>query len=76
MLKPDDYVKVEFVKENTGESEWMWVEVSSDDSRTAHCVRPARQRARLKRRYTLGQERAVSYDNIREHRTLRPSSPA
>jgi hypothetical protein len=32
VFESGDYVKVKFVMESTGESEWMWIEVSSDDN--------------------------------------------
>ena len=69
MFKPGDYVKVEFVKESTGESEWMWVEVSSDDDAGRIVFGRLDSEAVVNTDLRRGMELAVSYDNIREHRT-------
>ncbi len=64
-----DHIKVEFKDDHTGESEWMWVRVESwDDKRRLvfGCLdnEPVAHASRLR----LGQQLAISYDNIREHR--------
>jgi uncharacterized protein YegJ (DUF2314 family) len=63
-----DHVKIEVVNEESGESEWMWLLVE-------HCVDSERVVfGRLDSEpivitdMRLGQELAVSYDNVREHR--------
>lgn len=68
MYEAGDHVKVEFRDERSGESEWMWVEIDHcDDERRLVFGRLDSQpvvHANLKN----GQELAVSFDNIREHR--------
>lgn len=63
-----DLVKVEFTDDETGESEWMWVEVGqSDDERRVVFGRLDNEPV-VVTKLRLGQEIAVSYDLIREHR--------
>jgi hypothetical protein len=76
VFKPGDYVKVEFVKESTGESEWMWVEVSSDDKANRIVFGRLDSEPVLNADLRRGMELAVSYDNIREHRTAASFRPA
>jgi len=64
-----DYIKVEFVEEGTGESEWMWVKVDSCDDQSRIVFgrldnEPLTHGGKLK----LGQQLAVSYDNVRDHK--------
>jgi hypothetical protein len=75
MFKPGDYIKVEFVKESTGESEWMWVEVSSDDSPRRIVFGRLDSEPVVNTDLRRGIELAVSYDNIREHRTSASFKP-
>jgi uncharacterized protein YegJ (DUF2314 family) len=67
-FEPGDHVKVEFKDDRSGECEWMWVEVDRcDEDRRVVFGRLDSQpvvHANLK----LGQQLAVSFDNIREHR--------
>jgi len=63
VFKPGDYVKVEFVKESTGESEWMWVEVSSDDSARRIVFGRLDTEPVVNADLHRGMELAVSYDN-------------
>ncbi len=63
-----DHVKVEFAGGPSGESEWMWVEVdTSDDERKILFGRLDSQPV-VHTELKVGQELAVSYDQIREHR--------
>jgi hypothetical protein len=65
---PGDYVKVEFTDEQSGESEWMWVQVKScDDDRRLLFGRLGNVPLVHAEKLALGSEIAVSYDNIREH---------
>jgi hypothetical protein len=76
VFKPGDYVKVEFVKESTGESEWMWIEVSSDDSARRVVFGRLDSEPIVNEDLRRGIELAVSYDSIREHRTAGSFRPA
>jgi len=76
VFKPGDYVKVEFVKESTGESEWMWVEVSSDDSARRIVFGRLDSEPIVNADLRRGMELAVGYDNIREHRAAASFKPA
>ena len=63
-----DHVKIEVVRENSGESEWMWLLVErSDDAGRLVFGKLDSQPIAITDMH-LGQELAVSYDNIREHR--------
>lgn len=77
---PGDYVKVEFPDETTGIGEWMWVRVERCDEKE-RMVFGTLDNAPLNDyagTVKLGSELAVSYDQIREHKTaaeFRPKSP-
>jgi hypothetical protein len=66
-----DYIKVEFPDEATGVAEWMWVRVHScDDAKqivfgTLDNAPVNEASGRLK----LGTELAISFTQIREHKT-------
>ena len=64
-----DYLKVEYRDEKSGECEWMWVNVQSvgDGLRVVFGTLDSEPIVNIDLR--LGQELAVSFDNIREHRT-------
>ena len=72
-----DYVKVEFPDETTGIGEWMWVRVERCDEKKRLVFgtldnEPLNDYAgKLK----LGSELAISYDQIREHRTAAELEP-
>jgi uncharacterized protein YegJ (DUF2314 family) len=70
-----DHVKVEFRDEHTGESEWMWVKIDQcDDERRlvfGHLDSQPIVHTNLKN----GQELAVSFDNIKEHRDFSSTRP-
>ena len=63
-----EHVKIEVVDEQSGEREWMWllVERSDEDARLVFGTLDSEPIAITNMR--LGQELAVSYDNIRDHR--------
>ena len=68
---PGDYIKVEFPDEVSGVAEWMWVGVTScDDTKRLVFGRldnaPVNDYAGTLK---LGTQLAISFDQIREHRT-------
>ena len=68
---PGDYVKVEFPDETTGIGEWMWVRVEKCDDKE-RLVFGTLDNAPLNDhagKVKLGSKLAVSYDQIREHKT-------
>jgi hypothetical protein len=70
--EPGDYIKAEFCDDRTGESEWMWVKVSSSDDDRQVVFGKLDSEPIVMTDLGLGMELAVSYDNIRDHR--KPSS--
>ena len=68
MYNPGDHVKVEFAAESSGESEWMWVEVSRSDDASRIVFGKLDSQPVVHTGMKIGQELAVSYDKIREHR--------
>jgi hypothetical protein len=75
VFKPGDYVKVEFVNEGTGESEWMWVQIASDDHERRIVFGHLDSQPVVNTDLRRGMELAVSYDKIREHRTASSFRP-
>ena len=76
LYQPGDFVKAEFSDDDTSESEWMWVEVDrSDDDRRLIFGRLDNQPIVLTK-LKLGQEIAISYDLVREHRQAHTFKPA
>lgn len=69
MYAKGDYVKVEFRDEQSGEVEWMWVKVESDDPAFRIVFGALDSEPIVCTDLRLGQQLAVSYDNIRDHRT-------
>jgi len=64
-----DYVKFEMKDERAGESEWMWLLVDRDDAINRVVFgRLDSEPVVFDSELRLGQELAVSYDNIRESR--------
>jgi len=76
VYKPGDYVKVEFVRESTGESEWMWVEVASDDNERRIVFGRLDSEPIVNTNLRRGMELAVAYDRIRERRSSGSFKPA
>jgi len=69
---PGDYVKVELTDEVTRGSEWMWVRVvRCDEANRLVFGKLDSQPVVFPGGLRLGQELAVSFDNIRDHK--RPS---
>jgi len=61
-------VKFEAKDQSTGENEWMWLLVNdSDDGRIMFGRLDSEPFVNVEMR--LGMEPAVSYDNVRDHRT-------
>jgi uncharacterized protein YegJ (DUF2314 family) len=62
-----DYVKVEFIDEQRGESEWMWVKVDHCDDKNRLVFGRLDNEPAVNVDLKLGMELAVSYNNIREN---------
>src|SRR2546426_479906 len=69
MYAKGDYLKVEFRDEQSGESEWMWVQVESDDPALRVVFGTLDSEPLVCTDLRLGQQIAVGYDTIRDHRT-------
>jgi len=63
-----DHVRVEFADETSGESEWMWVQVDHSDDENRLVFGRLDSQPIVNTSLTVGQELAVSYDKIRDHR--------
>ena len=67
--EPGDYVKAEFRDDVSGESEWMWVKVQyADDADQLIFGWLDSEPVVVAEDLHLGQQLAVSYNNIREHK--------
>jgi hypothetical protein len=75
MYATGDYIKAEFRDEQSGESEWMWVKVQSADDALRVVFATLDSEPIVCTDLRLGIELAVSYDNIREHRTPASFNP-
>jgi uncharacterized protein YegJ (DUF2314 family) len=67
--KRGDFVKIEVRDEGSGPSEWLWLLVDHSDDERGLVFGKLDNEPILATDMLLGQELAVSYDNIREHRT-------
>jgi hypothetical protein len=69
--EPGDYVKVEFPDEITGIGEWMWVRLDycDDESRVVFGTLDNEPLNDYDGKISLGSELAISYDNIRDHKS-------
>jgi uncharacterized protein YegJ (DUF2314 family) len=76
MYNTGDYIKVEFRDTHSGQSEWMWVRVDSDDPARRIVFGTLDSQPILCEDLRLGQQLAVSYDNIRDHRTRASFKPS
>jgi len=75
VYKAGDYIKAEFRDEPSGEVEWMWVRVQGADD-VLHVVFGTLDSEPVAiTDLHLGMELAVSYDNIRDHRTASSFDP-
>ncbi len=66
--QPGDYVKAEFKNVDTGESEWMWVVVDSCDDEERVLFGRLDNEPVVGTGLRLGDELAVSYEKVLEHR--------
>jgi hypothetical protein len=64
-----DYIKAEFKDDQTGESEWMWVKVQGSDDQLRVVFGELDNEPITLQDLCLGMQLAVSYDNVREHRS-------
>jgi len=69
MYAPGDYIKAEFRDDRSGEVEWMWVRVESSDPARRVVFGTVDNESIVGSDLRLGMQIAVSYDNIRDHRT-------
>ncbi len=67
-FQPGDYVKAEFKGETSGESEWMWVVVDSCDDGAGVLFGRLDNQPVVGTGLHLGDELAVGYDKVVEHR--------
>ena len=67
-FQPGDYVKAEFKDERTSESERMWVVVDSCDDEEGMLFGRLDNEPLLGTGLHVGEELAVSYDKVVEHR--------
>ena len=63
-----DHVKIEVVDEQSGVSEWMWLLVERSDDADRLVFGKLDSQPMAIDDMHLGQDLAVSYDNIRDHR--------
>ena len=63
-----DYIKAEFTDDEKKESEWMWVLVDSSDDEARVVFGRLDSQPIVCTELHLGQQLAVSYDIVREHR--------
>jgi hypothetical protein len=68
IYQPGDHVKVEFADDASGESEWMWLQVDSSDDQSRIVFGRLDSKPVVHSKLEVGQELAVSYDKIRDHR--------
>ncbi len=66
--QPGDYVKAEFKDEDTGESERMWVVVDSCDNEAGVLFGRLDNEPLLGTALHVGDELAVTYEKVVEHR--------
>jgi len=67
-----DHVKIEFADNSSGESEWMWVRVDSSDDQKRIIFGTLDSQPVVHQNLKVGQELAVSYDKVRDHRRFEP----
>jgi hypothetical protein len=67
-FQPCDYVKAEFKDEATGESEWIWVQVDACDDDAGVPFGRLDNEPVLGTSLPLGDEIAVGYRKVVEHR--------
>ena len=72
--KSGDHVKVEFIDQESGQSEWMWVEVEYADDEHGLVFGRLDALPILSSPVKLGQQLAVSYSEILDHRRFAEST--
>ena len=75
MYRAGDYVKVEVVNEVTRELEWLWLEISGDDPAQRLVFGRIDNEPVANPDICREMELAVSYDNIRDHRSAASFKP-
>jgi uncharacterized protein YegJ (DUF2314 family) len=68
-----DHVKIEVNDEQFGASEWMWMLVDHSDDEQQLVFGELDNEPVVNTDMRLGQQLAVSYDKIREHRRFDPA---
>jgi hypothetical protein len=63
-----DHVKIEVRNEGSGEAEWVWLLVDSSDDEHELVFGRVDSRPVVASDMKLGEEFAVSYDKVRDHR--------
>lgn len=63
-----DHVKFEVVDEHSGESEWMWLAVRESDDESGVVFGTLDSQPVVATDMRLGQEIAIAYDRVRDHR--------
>jgi uncharacterized protein YegJ (DUF2314 family) len=63
-----DHIKFEVNNEQSGESEWMWLAVEESDDERGIVIGKLDSEPVVVTELRVGQELAVSYDQIRDHR--------
>ena len=71
--KRGDFVKIEVRDEGNGPSEWLWLLVDHSDDEQRLVFGKLDNEPIVGTDMRLGQELAVSYDNIRDHRRFEPA---
>jgi len=66
--KKGEHIKIEIADSGSGESEWLWLLVETSDDEARLVFGRLDNEPIVNTDMRLGQELAVSYDNIREHR--------
>jgi uncharacterized protein YegJ (DUF2314 family) len=67
-FNPGDHVKIEVKDDNSGEIEWMWMLVDACNDETRIVFGKLDNEPVLNTDMYLGQELAVSFDKVRDHR--------
>jgi hypothetical protein len=67
---PGDHVKIEVVNEATHQSEWVWLLVEECDDAQRVVFGTLDSQPAVNTDMHLGQELAVSYDKVRDHRSF------
>jgi len=68
LYKAGDHVKVEFRRDGSQETEWMWIQVDHCDDEQGLIFGRLDSEPVVNTGLRVGQELAVSYDKVREHR--------